>query len=260
VSKQNRPAPLDRKRHSRAAVQCSVPLDADSLHDLGGPVNQISSITELIVSRHAEKLEGEAAVLFGFIRNSASQLQGLMAGLRNYMRVAAPENPRRRCASETLLEAAIGAMQPAIEESGAIVTHDALPELFCNPDQLIWAFSALIENSIKFRAESRPAIHISAAQRGRTWEFSIRDNGMGMDPRHCERVFGVFKRIHHDQYGGAGMGLPIVRRIVEQSGGRVWAESQPGAGCTFFFALPQIKPAGARAKRAEASAGTAPQS
>src|SRR5207244_12418741 len=185
---------------------------------------------DLIVRKHHDKLDGEAAVLFGFIQNSTNQLQKMLAGLRDYFRAVSPHGVSRLCDSEMLLAAALGAIQPAIEESGALITHDPLPELFCDADQLVYTFSALIGNAIKFRGDAQPMIHVSATLRDRAWEFSVRDNGIGIDPRNSERVFGVFKRLNQDQFDGIGIGLPNVRRIIEQGGGRIWAESQPGHG------------------------------
>jgi signal transduction histidine kinase len=97
----------------------------------------------------------------------------------------------------------------------------------------------LIENAIKFRCEHRPEVHVSAAAEENNWRFSVKDNGMGIDPRNGDRIFGLFKRIQNEGYPGAGVGLAIVRQIVEQHGGRIWVESQPGRGATFFFSLPR---------------------
>src|SRR5207244_500759 len=124
-------------------------------------------------------------------------------------------------------------------------------------DQLVYTFSALIGNAIKFRGDAQPMIHVSATLRDRAWEFSVRDNGIGIDPRNSERVFGVFKRLNQDQFDGIGIGLPIVRRIIEQGGGRIWAESQSGNGSTFFFTWPKAKPVHARTARRIAAASQA---
>ena len=134
----------------------------------------------------------------------------------------------RRCDANLLLAAALELVRPAIDRSGAQVTHDALPGLYCDPTQISQTFANLIDNSIKFRGESRPEIHVSAQADGDAWIYSFRDNGMGIDPRHSERIFGVFKRIHNDGYPGAGVGLAIAKKIVEGHGGRIWVESALG--------------------------------
>jgi len=100
-------------------------------------------------------------------------------------------------------------------------------------------FASLMENAIKFRSEHQPEIHVSAAEKKNDWIFSVRDNGIGIDPRYSDRIFGMFRRIHNEGYPGAGVGLAIARQIIEQHGGRIWVESRPGRGATFFFSLPQ---------------------
>jgi signal transduction histidine kinase len=145
----------------------------------------------------------------------------------------------RRCDGNALLADACVSLQAAIDEHGATVTHDPLPEIYCDPAQIGYAFASLLENSIKFRSEHPPEIHVSAAAKDDIWEISVRDNGIGIDSRHRERIFGLFKRVQNDAHPGAGVGLAITRQIVEQHGGLIWVESQPGRGATFYFTLPR---------------------
>ena len=145
----------------------------------------------------------------------------------------------RRCDANTLLAGALVSIQPAIEQNQAMVSQDPLPELYCDPNQISYAFASLMQNSIKFRCDLRPEIHVSATADQNVWVFSVRDNGIGIDPRHKDRIFGVFKRIHNEGYPGAGVGLAITRQIVERHGGRIWVESQLGLGATFSFSLPR---------------------
>jgi signal transduction histidine kinase len=150
----------------------------------------------------------------------------------------------RGCEGNALLAGALASLDPMAREADALVTHDHLPQLHCDPNQLIYALTSLVENSIKFRGSSRPEIRISATPSasvtpdGDGWRFSVRDNGIGIDPRHSESVFHMFKRINGDRYAGAGAGLAITRRIIERHGGRIWLESALGSGATFFFTLP----------------------
>jgi light-regulated signal transduction histidine kinase (bacteriophytochrome) len=216
-----------------------VQLNSDSLHDLIGPVNQVCSIADLILHKYRGTLDDEAEVLFGFIQNSANRLQMFAAGLREYAQIVASRGPYRRCDANDLLAGAQASIQGAIDQNRAVVTHDALPELYCDPSQISYALASLMENSIKFRGEGRPEIHISANSRESIWVFSVSDNGIGIDPRHKERIFSVFKRIHNETYPGAGVGLAITRQIIEQHGGRIWVESEPGRGAVFFFTLPR---------------------
>jgi light-regulated signal transduction histidine kinase (bacteriophytochrome) len=218
---------------------CSVPFNSDSMHDLTGPVNQIGTISELLLAKHRGALNEDAETLFGFIQSSASRLQNLIEGLRRFMRVAGPPIACRLCDTNTLLAGAQASLQHEIDQNSAVLTHDPLPQLYCDPNQISYAFATLIENSIKFRRAHPPEIHVSAAVQEDAWVFSVKDNGIGIDPRHGERIFGLFKRIQNDAYPGAGVGLAIARQLVEQHGGRIWVESQLGQGATFFFNLPQ---------------------
>lgn len=221
-----------------ARDDCYVRLNGDSLHDLMSPVNQMGTLVDLVLRKYRGTLDQEAESLFGLVQSSANRMQNLIAGLRTYMRVAGAPNPRL-CDANDLLAGAQASIQPEIDQSGAVVTHGLLPELYCDPNQIGYAFASLMENSIKFRRERRPEIHVSANAQDNMTVFAVRDNGMGIDPTHCDRIFGLFKRIHNDTHPGTGLGLAITRQIVEQHGGRIWVESQPGFGATFYFSLPQ---------------------
>jgi chemotaxis family two-component system sensor kinase Cph1 len=216
-----------------------VRLNSDSLHDLMSPINQIGTISELLLKKYRGALDEDAETLFDFIQGSASRLQNLLDGLRTYMRVAGAPSSCRLCDANTLLAGAKASIQSEIDENGAVVTHDPLPELYCDPTQIGYAFASLLENSIKFRCEHRPEIHVSATAQENTWVFSVKDNGIGIDPTHAYRIFGLFKRIQNEAYPGAGVGLAIARQVVEQHDGRIWVESQLGRGAAFFISLPR---------------------
>src|SRR5580658_4236790 len=190
------------KTATSAAEGCWVHLNFDSLHDLSSPVNQMCSIADLILHKYQGKLDAEADILFGFIQNSTGRLQNLMAGLRLYVQVLGAPGSYRRCDANSVLAGARVSIQTAIDESRAVVTYDPLPELYCDPSQLGYAFASLIENSIKFRGAHRPEIHVAASAEDDTWVFSVRDNGIGIDPRHAERVFGLFKRLQNEAFPG----------------------------------------------------------
>jgi len=221
-----------------------VELDSGSLHDLLGPVNQICSMSDLMLQKYRSTLDSEAEALFGFIQGSASRLQNLVAGLRTYIQTVGSHSPFRLCDANSLLAAAMAMVWPAIDRSGAVVTHDPLPELYCDTSQISYTFAGLIDNAIKFRGESKPEIHVSARTEGGRVAYAFRDNGMGIDPRHRESIFGVFKRIHNDAYPGAGVGLAIAKKIVEGHGGRIWVESALGKGATVFLAFPKSENCG----------------
>jgi light-regulated signal transduction histidine kinase (bacteriophytochrome) len=232
-----------------------VHLTTDSLHDLASPVNQIGSLTDLVAKRYAGVLDEDAKVLFGYLQGAAARLQNLLGGLRTYMHACGSPPARCRSDGNQLLSGALAILQYAIAQNEALVTHDPLPELYCDSDQITYVLASLIDNSIKFRSERRPEIHVSAVPEKRTWFLFVRDNGTGIDPRFATRIFASFKRIHNDQYPGAGMGLAITKRVIERHRGRIWVESELGKGATFFIELPKTDNRGAtppREKRAVA--------
>lgn len=217
---------------------CSVQLNADALHDLIGPVNQMRSMADLILRRHRAKLDEETEVLLGFMQASSDKLQNLLNGLRTYTRIVSQRQPCRHFDTNAALAGALATIQESIDRNDARVTHDPLPEVYGDPNQICYTLAILIENAIKFRSPCRPEIHVAAIPEESGWRFSVCDNGIGVDPKHSDRIFGVFKRIHNDAYPGAGVGLAIAKRIIERHGGRIWVESHLGEGATFFFALP----------------------
>lgn len=225
----------------KPAGECSIPLGPEGLHDLMGPVNQVCTMTELIRKKYGAVLDGEADMLLGLLESSANRLRELMSGLRAYTRIVGNPAPYRFCDGNGLLAAALAVVQASVEESGALVTHDPLPEVYCDGMQISHALACLIENAVKFRREDRPVIHVGVTALPNCWLFVVRDNGIGIDPARQERIFGVFQRISVEGRPGAGMGLAIVRQIVERHGGRIWVESQPGQGSTFFFELPKFQ-------------------
>jgi chemotaxis family two-component system sensor kinase Cph1 len=135
-----------------------------------------------------------------------------------------------------------GNLQAAIQESGAVITHDPLPSVQADASQLGQVFQNLISNAIKFhRQDVPPRIHVSARLKDREWIFSVRDNGIGLGLRYAERIFVIFQRLHTSaEYPGTGIGLAVCKKIVERHGGRIWVESQPGHGATFSFTLPAL--------------------
>lgn len=141
--------------------------------------------------------------------------------------------------SETALEKAIANLRGRIADTNAIITHDPLPTVMADGTQLIQLFLNLISNAIKFRKEATPEIHIQAQRLEEEWLFSVKDNGMGIDPRFSDRIFVIFQRLHtRDEYPGTGMGLAICKKIMECHRGKIWVESEVGQGATFYFTIP----------------------
>jgi len=217
--------------------ECCVRFHNDSLHELVGPANQLGTLAELIRRKHGGVLDEESETLLALMQRSATRLQELIGGLRTYLNITAPARSGSHCDANQLLAAALVSIQPEIDYNDAIVSHDRLPELDCDPSQIVFVFAELIQNSVRFRTAQRPQIHISANAQDDMWVFSVRDNGIGIDPRHADRVFGLFKRIDNNASSGAGVGLAIARHVVEQHGGRIWVDSRPGLGATFYFSL-----------------------
>ncbi len=224
-----------------AEEECGLFLNADSLHDLVGPANQMRSMADLILKRHREQVDEETATLLGFLQAASDKLENLLTGIRTYMRIAGQSGPYRHFDANAALAGALATIQESIDRSDVLITRDRLPEVYGDPTQISYTFASLIENSIKFRGERRPEVHVAAQGDENGWVFSVRDNGMGIEPKYCERIFKVFKRVHNGGYPGAGVGLAIAKRIVELHGGRIWVESQLGRGATFFFRLPRAE-------------------
>jgi len=233
-------APLRPAAGEPAAEECTIALNADSLHDLVGPVNQMRAMADLILKKSRDGMDEDTRALFGFLQAASDKVENLLGGVRTYMRVVGQPMPHRVFDANAALAGALATIQESIDRSGARVTHDRLPELYGDPNQISFLFAGLVENSIKFRSERHPEIHVAAARAENGWLLSVCDNGIGIDPKHSERIFGVFKRIHRDAFPGAGVGLAIARRIVELHGGRIWVESQSGQGATFFIVLPAV--------------------
>ena len=168
-------------------------------------------------------------------------MQALIQDLLAYSRAGAIGEALRKISSEKALKEALTNLRVTIEESGAVVTHDALPAITTDDTQLAQIFQNLVGNAIKYRGAEVPHVHVSAEKNGgKEWIFSVRDNGLGIDPQYFERIFTLFQRLHgRKEFEGTGIGLAICKKILERLGGRIWVESQPEKGSTFYFALPE---------------------
>ncbi|HEV2690719.1 MAG TPA: ATP-binding protein [Bryobacteraceae bacterium] len=209
-------------------------------HDLREPLRMVSSYSQLLSRRYDAQLDDEGREFLRFINEAVQRMDRMLRDLLGYShQLHALDHPLSAVSAEGALEGVLLTLEKEIGESGAHVTHEPLPEITFDFGQLTQVFRQLIDNSVKFRGAAPPAIHISSEQTDDSVTFAVRDNGIGIDPRYHEQIFGVFKRLHRDEYPGTGMGLAIVKRIVKQHGGRVWVESEAGAGATFRFMLPQ---------------------
>jgi PAS domain S-box-containing protein len=210
-------------------------------HDLQEPLRMIASYTQLLSQRYKGRLDSDADEFIGFAVDGAHRMQHLISDLLAYCRVGTKGAELRKTSSEAALEQAILNLQGAIQESGGVVTHDPLPIVTADGAQLVQLFQNVVGNAIKYRSGEIPRIHVSAKKNGSDeWIFSMQDNGLGIDPKHFERVFVMFQRLHgRGEFSGTGIGLTVCKKIAERHNGRMWVESQPGKGSTFYVALPE---------------------
>jgi PAS domain S-box-containing protein len=207
-------------------------------HDLQEPLRMVASYTQLLSRRYKGKLDSDADEFIAFAVDGASRMQRLIRDLLAYSRVGTKGSDLLDISSEDALRQALLNLRGAIEESGALVTHDPLPTVSADETQLIQLFQNLVGNAIKYQGPGVPKVHIAARSSEKKWTFSVQDNGLGIDPQYFEKIFGVFQRLHkREEFAGTGIGLAICKKIVEQHGGNISVESQPGHGSTFRFAL-----------------------
>jgi len=208
-------------------------------HDLQEPLRMVASYTQLLSKRYKGKLDSDADEFISFAVDGANRMQRLIQDLLIYSRVGTKGKDLLQTSSETALLDASANLRGAIEESGALVTHDPLPMVLADEGQLVQLFQNLIGNAIKYQNPGIPTVHISAAANGGgKWVFSVKDNGLGIDPKYFEKIFGMFQRLHkREEFAGTGIGLAICKKIVERHGGSISVESKQGDGSTFRFAL-----------------------
>jgi len=214
-------------------------------HDLQAPLRAVTGYLNLLEKRYRERLDDRAQKYITNARGGAERMKEMIRALLNLSRVKTRGEALASTNAETVLQHVLDDLAPMIEESGAEVTHDPLPTVMADEAQLAQVFQNLIANGIKFRREGvRPRVHIAALREDDEWVFAVEDNGIGIDPGQTDRLFQIFQRLHtREEYPGTGIGLALCRRIVERHGGRIWVESEVGAGSRFYFTLPgEIQP------------------
>jgi len=208
-------------------------------HDLQEPLRMVSSYTQLLARRYQGRLDADADEFIAFAVDGARRMQSLINDLLAYSRVGTRGREFEPADCAAALAQALANLKAAVEESSAVVTHDPLPTVMADASQMVQLLQNLIGNAIKFHARPPPRVHLSALQRANEWVFSIRDDGIGIDPQYAERIFNVFERLHtREEYPGTGIGLAICKKIVERHAGRIWVESQLAKGSTFHFTIP----------------------
>ena len=208
-------------------------------HDLQEPLRMVASYTQLLSRRYKGRLDADADEFIAFAVDGASRMQRLIEDLLAYSRVGTRGMDLVSTSSEEAFGQALVNLRGSIEESGAKVTHDPLPEVRADEPQMVQLFQNLVGNAIKYRRAGVPRVHVSAARdSGGIWRYSVKDNGIGIEPQYFEKIFGMFQRLHkRDEFSGTGIGLAICKKIVERHGGTISVESRPGRGSTFHFTL-----------------------
>lgn len=210
-------------------------------HDLTEPLRMVASYLQLLNQRHSSTLDPQAKEFINFAIDGAMRMQGLIQDLLAYSRVEMRGRSPEPTDTQQALTTALSNLKMAIEETGALITTDPLPKVQADRVQLTQVFQNLIANALKFHGPEPPRIQIGAEERDGQWLLSVRDNGIGIDPKNAERIFVIFQRLHtRQEYPGTGIGLAICKKIIERHGGRIWVESTPGQGATFFFTLPAL--------------------
>jgi PAS domain S-box-containing protein len=227
----------DRLRQANADLE---EFGHSASHDLREPLRVVSVYAELLRRHLKEGLDPAGERYIEYIAEAAQRMEKLLTGLRTYMQasVDARTPPAAVDANECLRHASMS-LQSAIDDTGASIVHSDLPSVAIHGFHLEEVFQNLLSNALRYRSDQPPRIEIGAESMGDTCKFSVRDNGIGINPTYQEEIFGLFKRLHtHTQYPGSGLGLAICRRIIERTGGRIWVESEPGRGATFLFTVP----------------------
>ena len=209
-------------------------------HDLQEPLRQVSTYMELLSKRHGEKLDKEAQQFIEIGIKSARRMKSLVEDLLAFSRTAREDLKYSPTDCSLLVDKTIASLQPLLEETHAEVTRDTLPTISANEFLIGLVFQNLISNAVKFRGDKAPRIQISCEERKTEWEFSIKDNGIGIEKQYLDRIFLIFQRLHGpEKYPGTGIGLAICKRIIERYEGRIRVESKPEEGSIFFFTIPK---------------------
>lgn len=207
-------------------------------HDLQAPLATIASYAQLLEKRYKDQLDSKASKFIDNIVHGCTRMQTLIDDLLEYSRVGRSRKPFQLTDCNHAVEQALANLQGAIRETQAVVTYSELPAVMGDISQLVQLFQNLVGNSIKYRHDAPPVVHITACKQEKDWLFSVSDNGIGIATQHQARIFQIFQRLHtQKEYSGTGIGLAICQKIVERHGGYIWVESKPGQGSTFYFTV-----------------------
>jgi signal transduction histidine kinase len=209
-------------------------------HDLQEPLRTVANFAQLLEQRYGDRLDKDATEFLGYIYSGARHMRTLVDDLLAYSRLGAKALTLSEVDCEKVLCEVLEDLKVAVQESGAVIEHDPLPGVRADAGQIKQLFTNLLSNAIKFRSAAPLRIHVGATRQGGNWTFSVRDNGIGIDPKYFTLIFGMYERLHSiGQYPGTGIGLALCKKIVEGYNGRIWVDSAEGRGATFFFSLPR---------------------
>ncbi len=208
-------------------------------HDLQEPLRMVSSYAGLVMNRYKEKFDPETQGFMGYMIDGAKRMQELISALLTYSRINERHNELVKVSINKTIDQVKNNISILIEETHAEIIAEDMPDVLYDGIQLVQLFQNLFCNAIKFRGCETPKIEVSAVEGNYEWIFGVKDNGIGIEPRHFDRIFQIFQRLHsREEYDGTGIGLAVCKKIAERFGGRIWVESVPGAGSTFFFTIP----------------------
>ena len=214
-------------------------------HDLQEPLRSVTSCVQLLKKRYEGHIDARADEFIAHAVSGTTRMQQLIDDLLLYSRLSAGGQKKETEPLSTALKLALSNLSSAIEQSQADITFDDLPVVSAYKGQMAQLFQNLVANALKFRGDKKPIIHIGAKKAALDWVISVQDNGIGIEPQHYDRVFKLFQRLHtRNEIAGTGIGLTLCQKIVERHGGRIWLESEPKQGTTFFFSLPDAAPNG----------------
>jgi len=232
----------DRKRAEEALARSNTNLQQFAYvvsHDLQEPLRAVAGFCQLLAEKYQNQFDAKGQQWLEFVVDGAKHMQELVQGLLRFSRVEAEGKAFVAAPAADIVGEALRNLDATIRESGAEITCGELPAVQTDPWQLVTVFQNLIGNAIKFRSDQPPRVQVSAEIIGTDCVFQVRDNGIGIDPKHQNRLFVMFQRLHRRQeYPGTGIGLALCKRIVERHGGRIWLESKSGNGSAFFFSIP----------------------
>jgi signal transduction histidine kinase len=232
------------RRTNAALLQSNLDLQQFAYiasHDLQSPLRSIGGFMQMLQAQCADRLNEEAQDWIRRTVQAVQRLQTLILDLLAYARVDAQDRPFQQLHFRAAFDDAVAMLHASIRDAGADVTCGELPIVIGDHSQLVQLLENLIENALKYHSDAPPRVHVRAEQQGNEWLLSVRDNGIGIDPKYHDRIYDIFRRLHNQQeYPGTGIGLAVCRRVVSRHGGRIWVDSEPGRGSCFYFTLPAV--------------------